>query len=48
MTSARAKLVVAEAVPSRPAIRIRDLHKNFGGLAAIDGVSVEIAHASSL
>jgi NitT/TauT family transport system ATP-binding protein len=44
MTSARAKLVVAEAVPSRPAIRIRDLHKNFGGLAAIDGVSVEIAH----
>jgi NitT/TauT family transport system ATP-binding protein len=44
MTSVRAKLVAAEAGPSRPAIRIRDLHKNFGGLVAIDGVSLEIAH----
>jgi NitT/TauT family transport system ATP-binding protein len=44
MTSVRAKLVAAEAGPNRPAIRIRDLHKNFGGLVAIDGVSLEIAH----
>ncbi len=44
MTSARVKLAAAEAVPRRPAIRIHELHKNFGGLIAIDGVSVEIAH----
>jgi len=30
-------------LPARPAIRISDLHRHFGDLIAIDGVSVEIA-----
>src|SRR5438552_13298764 len=34
----------AGELPRRTAIRIRDLHKSFGELVAIDGVSVEIAH----
>src|SRR5437588_6442041 len=33
-----------EPLPRRTAIRIRDLHKSFGNLVAIDGVSVDIAH----
>jgi NitT/TauT family transport system ATP-binding protein len=33
----------AEPLPTQPAIRIRDLHKTFGDLVAVDGVSVEIA-----
>src|SRR5919197_2821216 len=33
----------AEPLPTRPAIRIRDLYKRFGSLTAIDGVSVDIA-----
>jgi NitT/TauT family transport system ATP-binding protein len=44
MTSPRVKLIAAEAVPHRPAIRIHDLHKNFNGLVAIDEVTFEIAH----
>jgi len=36
--------VARQAQAPRPAIRIRDLCKRFGGLTAIDGVSVEIAH----
>jgi NitT/TauT family transport system ATP-binding protein len=36
--------VARQAQAARPAIRIRDLYKRFGGLTAIDGVSVEIAH----
>src|SRR5215510_4223845 len=32
-----------ELLPARPAIRISDLHRHFGDLIAIDGVSVEIA-----
>jgi len=44
MTSPRVKLIAPEAVPNRPAIRIHDLHKNFNGLIAIDGVTFEIAH----
>jgi len=39
-----ATLDAAETLPARPAIRIRDLHKRFGGLIAVDGVSVDIAH----
>jgi NitT/TauT family transport system ATP-binding protein len=33
----------AAPLPQRAAIRIRDLSKDFGGLTAIDGVSVDIA-----
>jgi NitT/TauT family transport system ATP-binding protein len=33
-----------EPLPARPAIRISDLHRHFGDLIAVDGVSVEIAH----
>ena len=44
MTSPRVKLIAPEAVPNCPAIRIHDLHKNFNGLIAIDGVTFEIAH----
>src|SRR5437764_6172034 len=44
MTRPLAKLEASEPLSARPAIRIRDLHKNFGGLVAIEGVSVEIAH----
>ncbi len=39
-----ARLDVAEPLPARPAIRIRDLHKSFGPLVAIDGVSLDIGH----
>jgi NitT/TauT family transport system ATP-binding protein len=38
-----AKLDAAELPVDRPAIRIRDLHKRFGPLAAVDGVSLDIA-----
>ncbi|HEY2185045.1 MAG TPA: ABC transporter ATP-binding protein [Xanthobacteraceae bacterium] len=34
----------AAPLSTRPAIRIRDIHKDFGGLVAIQGVSVDIAH----
>src|SRR5438270_6106679 len=34
----------AAELPSPAAIRIRGLHKSFGELVAIDGVSVDIAH----
>ncbi len=44
MTRPLARLEVAEPLPMRPAIRIRDLRKMFGQLMAIDGVSVDIAH----
>jgi NitT/TauT family transport system ATP-binding protein len=44
MTRPLEKIAAAEPLPTRPAIRIRDLHKTFGELVAIDGVSVEIAH----
>src|SRR5712692_10317784 len=43
MTRPLAKLDAAEPLRRRPAIRISDLHKTFGALVAIDGVSVEIA-----
>src|SRR5712692_3435680 len=43
MTRPLAKIDAAEPLPTRPAIRISDLHKTFGALVAIDGVSVEIA-----
>jgi NitT/TauT family transport system ATP-binding protein len=51
MSQARTNLRTVEAAPAaeqqpavaRPAIRIRDLHKSFGGLTAIDGVSLDIA-----
>ena len=39
-----ARLEAAQSLPTRPAIRIRDLRKTFGQLIAIDGVSVDIAH----
>jgi NitT/TauT family transport system ATP-binding protein len=39
-----AKPEANEPLPARPAIRISDLHRHFGGLIAVDGVSVEIAH----
>jgi NitT/TauT family transport system ATP-binding protein len=39
-----AKLEATEPLSERPAIRIRDLHKRFGELTAIDGVSLDIAH----
>src|SRR6516164_3079342 len=38
-----ARLEAAQSLPTRPAIRIRDLRKTFGQLIAIDGVSVDIA-----
>jgi NitT/TauT family transport system ATP-binding protein len=38
-----ARLDAAEPLPTRPAIRIRDLRKTFAQLIAIDGVSVDIA-----
>jgi NitT/TauT family transport system ATP-binding protein len=44
MTRPLAKLEANEPLPGRPAIRIRDLHKRFGELTAIDGVSLDIAH----
>jgi NitT/TauT family transport system ATP-binding protein len=44
MTRPLAKIEAAEPLPTRPAIRICDLHKTFGELVAVDGVSVEIAH----
>jgi NitT/TauT family transport system ATP-binding protein len=36
--------ITRQAEPARPAIRIRDLTKRFGGLTAVDDVSVEIKH----
>jgi NitT/TauT family transport system ATP-binding protein len=39
-----ARLETMQPLPERPAIRIRDLHKRFGELTAIDGVSLDIAH----
>ena len=42
MTRPLARLDAAEPLPTRPAIRIRDLRKRFGQLIAIDGVSVDI------
>jgi NitT/TauT family transport system ATP-binding protein len=44
MTRPLAKIEATEPLATRPAIRICDLHKTFGALVAIDGVSVEIAH----
>jgi NitT/TauT family transport system ATP-binding protein len=38
-----AKIDTAAPLPQRAAIRIRELYKDFGGLIAIDGVSVDIA-----
>jgi NitT/TauT family transport system ATP-binding protein len=38
-----AKIDAAAPLPQRAAIRIRELYKDFGGLIAIDGVSVDIA-----
>ena len=43
MTRPLARLEAAEPLPTRPAIRIRDLRKTFGQLIAIDGVSLDIA-----
>jgi NitT/TauT family transport system ATP-binding protein len=43
MTRPLAKIEAAQSLLPRPAIRICDLHKTFGALVAIDGVSVEIA-----
>jgi NitT/TauT family transport system ATP-binding protein len=42
MTLPIARLDAAERLPTRPAIRIREVYKRFGALTAIDGVSVEI------
>src|ERR1700726_2544529 len=39
-----AQIDTAAPLPQRAAICIRELYKDFGGLIAIDGVSVEIAH----
>ena len=44
MSRTLAKLEAPEPQPERPAIRIRDLHKRFGELTAVDGVSLDIAH----
>jgi NitT/TauT family transport system ATP-binding protein len=44
MLRTRAKLEAAEPQGERPAMRIRDLYKRYGGLTAIDGVSLDIAH----
>ena len=38
-----AQVDTAAPLPQRAAIRIRELYKDFGGLIAIDGVSVDIA-----
>ena len=38
-----AEITAAEPLSRRPAIRVHDLHKTFGELVAIDGVSFEIA-----
>ena len=43
MTRPLAEITAAEPLSGRPAIRIHDLHKTFGDLVAIDGVSFEIA-----
>jgi NitT/TauT family transport system ATP-binding protein len=43
MTRPLPRLEAAEPLPTRPAIRIRDLRKVFGQLIAIDGVSLDIA-----
>src|SRR5262245_21848975 len=43
MTRPLARLDAAEPLPTRPAIRIRDLRMMFAQLIAIDGVSVDIA-----
>ena len=43
MTRPLAEITAAEPLSPRPAIRIHDLHKTFGELVAIDGVSLEIA-----
>jgi NitT/TauT family transport system ATP-binding protein len=43
MTRPLPRLEAAEPLPTRPAIRIRDLRKVFGQLVAIDGVSLDIA-----
>ena len=43
MTRPPAENDAAEPLSRRPAIRIHDLHKTFGELVAIDGVSLEIA-----
>jgi NitT/TauT family transport system ATP-binding protein len=43
MTRPLARLEAAKPLPTRPAIRIRDLRKVFGQLIAIDGVSLDIA-----
>src|SRR5215467_14559646 len=42
MTRPLARLEAAEPLPTRPAIRIRDLRKVFGQLVAIDRVSIDI------
>jgi NitT/TauT family transport system ATP-binding protein len=44
MTRPLVRIESAETLSTRPAIRICDLHKTFGELVAVDGVSVEIAH----
>src|SRR4051794_37644416 len=36
--------IAGRTQPARPAICIRDLHKTFGSLIAVDGVNVDIAH----
>jgi NitT/TauT family transport system ATP-binding protein len=43
MTRPLPTIGVTAPLPTQPAIRIRDLHKTFGDLVAVDGVSVEIA-----
>jgi NitT/TauT family transport system ATP-binding protein len=43
MSRPLAKIDVAAPLATRSAIRIRDLYKDFAGLVAIDGVSVDIA-----
>jgi NitT/TauT family transport system ATP-binding protein len=43
MTRPLTEITAAEPLSPRPAIRIHDLHKTFGELVAIDGVSFEIA-----
>jgi ABC-type glutathione transport system ATPase component len=42
MTRPLTEITAAEPLSPRPAIRIHDLHKTFGELVAIDGVSFEI------
>ena len=43
MTRPLAEITAAEPLSRRPAIRVHHLHKTFGELVAIDGVSFEIA-----